>query len=239
MGRPPSTSAIHEKPGALYRNRHRCQWPGRRRCRRLFQPDMFSGWGIRTLSSESPAYNPYSYHRGSIWPVEHGSLSIGFMRYGLINHLHRMSRALFEAARLFEFYRLPEVFAGHSRDEEHPSPAIYPKANWPQAWSSSALFVMLQSLLGIYPFAPLNLLIVLIVDPHLPSWLPEITLINLRVGDASVTLHFFRTKDGRSDYKVVEKQGNLHIVRQPSPWSQTAGFGERLRDLAASLSPSR
>lgn len=154
MGRPPSTSAIHEKPGALYRNRHRCQWPGRRRCRRLFQPDMFSGWGIRTLSSESPAYNPYSYHRGSIWPVEHGSLSIGFMRYGLINHLHRMSRALFEAARLFEFYRLPEVFAGHSRDEEHPSPAIYPKANWPQAWSSSALFVMLQSLLGIYPFAP-------------------------------------------------------------------------------------
>jgi len=203
---------------------------------RLLQPDMFSGWGIRTLSSENPAYNPYSYHRGSIWPVEHGSFAMGFMRYGLIDHLHRMSRALFEAARLFEFYRLPEVFAGHSRDEEHPFPAIYPKANWPQAWSSSAMFVMLQAILGIYPFAPLRLLI---VDPHLPAWLPEITLTNLRVGDASANLHFFRTEDGSSDYRVLDKRGTLHIFRQPSPWSQTAGVPERLKDMLTSLLPGR
>jgi glycogen debranching enzyme len=198
---------------------------------RLFAPDMFSGWGIRTLSSLNPAYNPYSYHRGSIWPVEHGSFAIGFMRYGLIGHLHRIARAMFEAAALFDYYRLPEVFSGHPRDSEHPFPALYPKTNWPQAWSSSALFSLLQALLGLYPYAPLNLLI---VDPQLPDWLPEITLEGLHVGAATVDIRFYRDSDGRSDYQVVDRQGPVHIVRQPSPWSLTAGFGERLRDLASS-----
>lgn len=202
---------------------------------RLFEPDMFSGWGIRTLSSENPAYNPYSYHRGSIWPVEHGAFAIGFMRYGLFDHLHRMGQALFQAARLFEFYRLPEVFAGHPRDDAHPFPAIYPKANSPQAWSSSALFLILQSMLGIYPFAPLH---VLIVDPHLPEWIPELTITNLRVGEAAADVRFFRKED-RSDYEVLDQRGHLHVLRQPSPWSQTAGMAERLKDLITSLLPGR
>ena len=201
---------------------------------RLFEPDMFSGWGIRTLSSEHPAYNPYSYHRGSIWPVEHGAFAIGFMRYGLFDHLHRMSQALFEAARLFEFYRLPEVFAGHPRDDDHPFPAIYPNANSPQAWSSSALFLILQSILGIYPFAPLH---TLIVDPRLPEWLPELTITNLRVGEAAADVRFFRKAGGTSDYEVLEKRGPLHVLRQPSPWSQTAGIPERLKDMITSLLP--
>jgi len=203
---------------------------------RLFEPDMFSGWGIRTLSADSPAYNPYSYHRGSIWPVEQGSFAIGFMRYGLIDHLQRLSKAIFEAARLFELYRLPEVFAGHTRDADHAFPAIYPQANWPQAWSSSALFLMLQAILGIYPFAPLNLLV---LDPHLPEWLPEMTLINLRVGGAKVSLRFHRKKDGSSDYRVLEKHGKVHVLRQPSPWSQTAGLGERFKDVVQSLLPGK
>jgi glycogen debranching enzyme len=203
---------------------------------RLFEPDMFSGWGIRTLSSEHPAYNPYSYHRGSIWPVEHGAFGIGFMRYGLFDHLHRMSQALFEAARLFEFYRLPEVFAGHARDDDHPFPAIYPQANSPQAWSSSALFLILQSMLGIYPFAPLH---TLIVDPHLPEWMPELTITNLRIGEAAVDLRFFRRSGGASDYEVLDKRGHLHVFRQPSPWSQTAGTAERLKDMITSLLPGK
>ena len=203
---------------------------------RLFEPDMFSGWGIRTLSSAHPAYNPYSYHRGSIWPVEHGAFAMGFMRYGLFDHLHSMSKALFEAARLFEFYRLPEVFAGHARDDDHPFPAIYPKANSPQAWSCSALFLILQSMLGIYPFAPLH---TLIVDPHLPEWMSELTITNLRVGEAAVDLHFFRKSGGASDYEVLDKRGHLHVFRQPSPWSQTAGIAERLKDMITSLLPGK
>ncbi|HET9221385.1 MAG TPA: glycogen debranching N-terminal domain-containing protein, partial [Roseiflexaceae bacterium] len=118
---------------------------------RLLAADLFSGWGVRTLSAQHPAYNPFSYHRGSVWPVEQGTFALGFLRYGLHDQVERISRALFDATGLFDLYRLPELFSGHARDDAHPFPAIYPRANWPQAWSSSAIFTLLQSLLGLYP----------------------------------------------------------------------------------------
>jgi glycogen debranching enzyme len=203
---------------------------------RLFDVDMFSGWGIRTLSDRNPAYNPYSYHRGSVWPVEHGSFAVGFVRYGLHDHVERICRAQFEAASLFDFYRLPELFTGHHRDVDHPFPAHYPNANSPQAWSASAVWCLLQTMLGLYPYAPLNLLL---VDPRLPAWLPEITVSNLHVGAAVIDLRFHRTKSGDSDYEVLDKRGPLHVVRQPSPWSLTATFAERLQDALSSLLPGR
>jgi glycogen debranching enzyme len=203
---------------------------------RMFRDDMFSGWGIRTLSSRHPAYNPYSYHRGSVWPVEHGSFAVGFMRYGLHEHVQRTCRAQFEAAALFDFHRLPELFAGHQRDEDHPFPAYYPNASSPQAWSASCGWCLLQSMLGLYPYAPLNLLL---VDPHLPEWLPEIAVRNLHVGAAVVDLRFSRAPGGKSDYEVLEIRGPLHVVRQPSPWSLTATFGERLQDALSSLLPGK
>jgi len=199
---------------------------------RLMAPDLFSGWGIRTLSSEHPAYNPYSYHRGSVWPVEQGSFAIGFVRYGLHDHLERLCRSQFDAASLFDHRRLPELFAGHPRDAQHPVPGLYPRANSPQAWSASSVFCLVQAMLGLYPYAPLNLLI---VDPHLPEWLPELTVSNLRVGEAVVTLRFRRQTSGHSDYDVIAKSGSLHIVRQPSPWSLEAGLGERFADVVSSV----
>ncbi len=199
---------------------------------RLFQPDLFSGWGIRTLSSDHPRYNPYSYHLGSIWPVEHGTFAIGLMRYGLHDQVERIARAQFEAASLFEFHRLPELFGGHPRDDEHPFPGIYPNANSPQAWSASAVFSLLQAMLGLYPYAPLKMLV---IDPHLPVWLPEITLRDLRVGKARVTIRFRRGKRGRTSYRILEKRGKLHVVRQATPWSLTSQPAERLRDALASL----
>jgi hypothetical protein len=158
------------------------------------------------------------------------------MRYGLRDHLALMSRAQFEAAALFDHYRLPELFSGHSRDADHPFPALYPQANSPQAWSASAVFSMLQALLGIYPYAPLNLLL---VDPQLPDWLPDITLDGLRVGDAVTTIRFYRKRDGTSDYKIREQRGRLHVLRQPSPWSFTATYAERLIDALKSLLPGK
>jgi glycogen debranching enzyme len=208
----------------------------RRTADRLFEEDMFTGWGIRTLSDRNPAYNPYSYHRGSVWPVEHGSFAVGLVRYGLHDHVERICRAQFEAASLFDFYRLPELFAGHHRDADHPFPAHYPNANSPQAWSASAVWCLLQTLLGLYPYAPLNLLL---VDPRLPIWLPEVTIRNLHVAAAVIDLRFYRTKSGESDYEVLDRRGSLHIVRQPSPWSLTATFGERLQDALSSLLPSK
>jgi glycogen debranching enzyme len=202
----------------------------------MFAPDLFSGWGIRTLSAENPAYNPFSYHRGSVWPVEQGTFTLGFLRYGLHNWTEKLARAVFESTALFDFHRLPEVFSGHARDEQHPFPALYAQTNWPQAWSASMVYNVLQAILGLYPYAPLHLLL---IDPHLPEWLPELTLHHLRVGDAAVTLQFQRKEDGTSDYHVLDVQGKLDIVRQPSPWSLTASAGERIVDMLNSFLPGQ
>jgi glycogen debranching enzyme len=199
---------------------------------RLFAPDMFTGWGVRTLSSDHPAYNPYAYHRGTVWPVEHGPFAVGAYRYGCHDYVERVCRSQFEAASLFDFYRLPECISGHQRDEDHPFPALYPAANSPQAWSATTVYTLMQAMLGLQPFAPLRLLF---VDPFLPDWLPELTISNMRVADARVSIRFYRNADGTSDYEILETEGRVHIIRQPSPWSFTAGLGERAGDALASL----
>lgn len=203
---------------------------------RLMQDDLFSGWGIRTLSSEHRAFNPFSYHRGSVWPVTTAGFVLAFSRYGLHGEMHRLAKAMFEFAGLCEHERLPEVFAGHQRTEDHPFPAMYIRADWPQAWSASAPFLMLQALLGIYPYASAH---TLFVDPHLPDWLPEITVEQMRVGQATVTLRFRRNSEGSTDFSIEDLEGPLHVVRQPSPWSLTAGWAERTRDIVESLLPHR
>lgn len=136
---------------------------------------------------------------------------------------------------MFDYLRPPEVFSGHPRDQQHPFPALYPKTNWPQAWSSASLICQVQAMLGLYPYAPLNMLL---LDPHLPEWLPEFTVSNLHVGKAVVDIQFRRTHSGETDYKVLDLRGPLHVLRQPSPWSLTAGFGERLTDALMSLLPA-
>jgi glycogen debranching enzyme len=200
--------------------------------RRMMSDELFTGWGVRTLSNQHPAFNPYSYHRGSVWPVEQATFVLGMVRYGLHREAAELARAFFEAASCFEFCRLPELFAGHRRDANHPFPAAYPEACWPQAWSSSAVFGVIQSLLGLYPYAPLH---ILIVDPYLPDWLPEITVTHLRIGRAVVDLHFSRRSDGQTGFQIKRLEGPLHVIRQPSPWSITAGFAERTKDLLTSF----
>lgn len=199
---------------------------------RLLSDELFSGWGVRTLSSNHPAYNPYSYHRGSVWPVENAAFALGFTRYGLIDHMHRLCLAQFETAGLFDYCRLPEVFSGHKRDAQHPFPALYPDANWPQAWSASGVFLLIEAILGLYPYAPLRLLI---IDPQLPPWLPEVTLENIRVRDAVLKIRFYRKPDGKSDYEILAQKGKLFVIRQPSPWSLRTGYAERIRDVLGSF----
>jgi hypothetical protein len=91
-------------------------------------------------------------------------------------------------------------------------------------------------MLGLYPYAPLNLLV---IDPHLPEWLPQISLQNLRVGNAAVSLRFWRKENGMSDYEILDKRGSLHVLRQPTPWSLTATWAERLKDALTSLLPGK
>lgn len=194
---------------------------------RLLAEDMFSGWGIRTLSANHPAYNPYSYQRGTVWPVDQGFFALGCCRYGLHRQVEVIARAMFESAELFQHHRLPECFGGQPRDDDHPFPALYAKADWPQAWSASSVFAALQSMLGLYPYAPLEMLL---LDPHLPSWLPEITLTGLHVGRAVAKIRFFRQARGRTDYEVLDLRGPLHVIRHENPWALATGRGEKVRE---------
>jgi glycogen debranching enzyme len=193
---------------------------GRRLAARLMEPDMFSGWGIRTLSSEHPAFNPFSYHRGSVWPVEQATIGFGFARYGCWDELDRLARGVFEMAGLFVEHRLPEVVGGSARDDEHPHPGIYAKSCEPQGWSASAIVMLVQALLGMVAVAPLHLLI---VDPHLPAWLPDLRVEGVRVGDARVNLEFRHTSRGRTTYRVLRRTGRVAVLRQPPPQAPWAG----------------
>jgi glycogen debranching enzyme len=193
---------------------------------RLLQPDLFSGWGVRTLSAEHPAYNPYSYHRGSVWPVENATFALGLARYGLFDYMEQICRAQFEAAGLFDFCRLPELFSGHSRDSKHPFPAFCPAANSPQAWSASGVFTLLEAILGVFPYGPLNLLL----DPRLPEWLPEITVANPRVAGTVPKIRFYREMGGNREFEILEQRGTLRVLHRPSPWSLRMKFAEGIKD---------
>src|SRR6266571_3279059 len=173
-----------------------------RTAKRLLQEDMWSGWGIRTLSSKNPAYNPYSYHLGSVWPHDNGIIAAGFKRYGLANEANQVTRGMFDAARRFEAYRLPEIFAGLRRKgKAYDFPALYPPgANIPQGWASGSVFQMVQTILGLRADAPHKRLY---VNPTLPAWFSEVVLRNLRVGPCTFALHFWREGE-RSRWEVVD-----------------------------------
>ena len=115
---------------------------------RLLADDMFSGWGIRTLSSRHPAFNPFAYHLGSVWPSPNSIAAYGLMRYGFVDHMHRVAEGLFAATQVFDLDRLPEVFGGHTRDARHPHPGLYPGACSPQAWSAGAVILLVQTMTG-------------------------------------------------------------------------------------------
>lgn len=197
---------------------------------RLFAPDMFSGWGIRTLSSDHAYYNPISYHRGSVWAVEQATVIFGLRRFGFDARALELSRAVFDLAALYSQGRIPECVGGYGRTAQ-PTPGAYPKANTPQLWNASGFPLILQTLLGLLPLAPIN---TLIVDPCLPSWLPEVIVRDMRVGDARVSLRFRREGD-RTDWDVLHTTGTLHIVRQPPPESLHAGVIDRIRGLVESV----
>jgi glycogen debranching enzyme len=204
---------------------------GRRLAARLMEPDMFSGWGIRTLSSHHPAFNPFSYHRGTVWPVEQGTICFGFARYGCWDELHRLAEGFFAATGLFVESRLPEVIGGVQRDLEHPHPGIYPNSCEPQGWSASTVVMVVQALLGMVAVAPLRLLV---VDPHLPAWLPDVRLHGIRVGNAVVDLEF-RLRGRRTAYRVLRRRGWVRVVRQPPPQAPGAGPLGRLWAGVSSL----
>jgi glycogen debranching enzyme len=155
---------------------------------RLMQPDMWSGWGIRTLSASHKSFNPYNYQTGSVWPHDNAIIALGFRRYGFAAEAAAVARSISGAASHFLLNELPELYAGLQR-ENLSFPVQYIGANVPQAWAAGTPFVLLQALLGIVPDAPNGRLY---VDPALPDWMPDVTLIDLRLGRKTMDLRFWR-----------------------------------------------
>ena len=191
---------------------------------RLFAPDMFSGWGIRTLSTEHGSYNPISYHLGTVWAVENATIVFGLRRFGFDVRSVELSQAMFDLAALYPDYRIPECVGGYARGDRE-SPSAYPRANAPQLWNASGFSLVLHSLLGLQPVAPLE---TLVVDPVLPTWLPEVILHDVRLGGATATLRFWRGDGGDSHAEVLHQRGTFHLVKQPPPESLTSGIRDRL-----------
>lgn len=208
------------------------QEKAKRVAERLMAPDLFSGWGVRTLSAGHPAYNPFSYHLGSVWPVDTGTFALGFGRYGCISEMHQLVEGFFAMTDLFVENRLPEAIGGMPRDQEHPHPGIYPKSNEPQGWSDSAVVLVIQSLLGMRPAAPLGLLL---VDPHLPPWLPDLRLEGVQVGESRLDLEFHRTPEGKTRYSAHRREGRVQVLRQPAPQGPKGSLGGRARAALGSI----
>ncbi|HSQ30277.1 MAG TPA: glycogen debranching N-terminal domain-containing protein [Gemmatimonadaceae bacterium] len=198
---------------------------------RMFAPDMFSGWGVRTLSTRDRSYNPLDYHLGSVWAVENASIVFGLRRFGFDQRALDLIGALFDLAALYRGYRIPETVGGYAR-AEWPTPGAYPRANTPQLWNASVFPMLLQAILGLQPVAPMSLLV---IDPVLPVWLPEVVLEGLRVGDATATLRFWRETDGTSHGEIVHRSGTLHLLRQPPLESVTAKVSDRLSAFVDTL----
>lgn len=174
---------------------------------RLMAPDMWSGWGVRTLSADHPAFNPNSYHTGSVWPHDNAIIAMGFKRYGYTNEAALIARSLSEAASYFALQRLPELFAGAKRAPTS-FPVQYLGANVPQAWSAGAVFFLTSALLGLEADAPRGKLY---VDPVLPEWMPDVTLKDLTMGGSKLTLRF--TREGESA-KVEVAAGDAALVER-------------------------
>lgn len=175
---------------------------------RLMQPDMWSGWGIRTLSTEHPSYNPYSYHLGSIWPHDNANIAGGFRRAGRHKEAEQIAHAIFDAAERFENYRLPELWAGVERDPG-AFPVPYLGTNVPQAWSAAAVFRLIAVLCGIHTVGNTR---TVYVNPDLPDWLPELTLKNLRAGNGGIELRL-----RRDQVEVVSNTTGFQVVHGPLP----------------------
>ncbi len=132
--------------------------------RSLLSEELWTGWGVRTLSDRNPAYHPISYHRGSVWPHDTMLCLAGMRRYGLIDEALTVAGGLLAAASDFG-YQLPEVFSGVGRTEA-PAPVRYPTSSAPQAWAAAVPIYLTQTLLGIDPDLPAGRVV---VAPRLPD----------------------------------------------------------------------
>jgi glycogen debranching enzyme len=183
---------------------------------RLMSPQMFSGWGIRTLASSMSAYNPMSYHNGSVWPHDNALIATGLMRYGYVEHAQRVAMALLDAANAFHG-RLPELFCGFDR-AEYPQPVPYPTSCSPQAWAAATPVQLLRTLLRFDPCIPCGRLW---LAPALPAELGELSIERFSLAGQELSI---RVAAGQADVRGLPE--DLHVFHEPEPPSAAARTGK-------------
>jgi glycogen debranching enzyme len=175
----------------------------------LVDETSFSGWGIRTLATTEARYNPMSYHNGSVWPHDNALIAAGFARYGLKECAATVVAGLLDASLFFDLHRLPELFCGFPR-RAGESPTLYPVACAPQSWASGAVFLLLEACLGLGLPAPEQK--VFFSKPFLPGFLREVSVRDLKVGEARADLLLTRHDEGDVGVNVLRRDGALDVV---------------------------
>jgi glycogen debranching enzyme len=174
----------------------------------LAAEDMFSGWGIRTLSHKERRYNPIGYHLGTVWPHDNSIIAAGLRRYGFNKQALQILESIVSAGQHFEHARLPEVFGGFSQ-RDFSIPVRYPVACHPQAWAAGSVPFMMSSLLGLSANAFNNHLRV--VRPVLPSFVNELDFRRIKIGHSTIDLHFERVRDAEVHVDVVNRDGSIQV----------------------------
>jgi glycogen debranching enzyme len=212
-----------------------CLWSGivpadraRRVVSRLLQPDMRSGWGIRTLSAAHLSFNPFSYQNGSVWPHDNGFIALGLRRYGFADDAGDLIREVSGAGSFFDRHQMPELYAGVQRSATN-FPVQYLGANVPQAWAAGAAFAFLQAILGFQPDAPRDRLY---LDPRLPDWLPDLVVKDLRVGQRQYDLRFWR-EGAASRWEVMKGEASTAVQRDFASGPLLAGCKDDISPLVA------
>jgi glycogen debranching enzyme len=180
----------------------------RRTAASLMTDEMFTGWGVRTLSAREVYYNPLGYHLGTVWPHDNSMIAAGFKRYGCEREAMRVFVGLIQAAMHFDGRRLPELFGGFHRDD-YGVPVPYPVACQPQAWAAGTMPYLLTTLLGLEPEGFENRLRV--VRPVLPEFINHVEIRRLGIGEALADLRFERAGEG-IEVKVLKVDGTLDLV---------------------------
>jgi glycogen debranching enzyme len=174
----------------------------------LTSEPFFSGWGIRTVADTEPRFNPMAYHNGSIWPHDNALIAAGLARYRLTDLAAKVLTSMFDAAREFDLSRLPELFCGFPR-RSGKGPTAYPVACSPQAWSAGAVFLLLQSSIGLVVDAMKRR--VALVRPVLPPFLDSVRISDLIVGDGALDLTLFRSGGGVA-VTVGRRTGSVEVL---------------------------
>jgi glycogen debranching enzyme len=176
--------------------------------RRLMEEDMFTGWGVRTLSSRERLYNPMSYHNGSVWPHDTALAAVGMRAYGLTSPFLTLAGGLFESVLQFENLRMPELFCGFTRVPGH-GPTRYPVACSPQAWAAGVVFHLVTGMLALRPSAADNQLT--LARPTLPPWLTWIEVRGLRIAKSRLAVRVTQGTDNAA-VELLARDGDAELV---------------------------